>query len=127
MELFLFVFLHHVPWADKQSRMGNSGVETTISVFPLLYSWSHLWRGTLTGMEVADRKSVMRFLLTISVSALPGSRRDVEWNSALLYNSLAPRCCGTFFHQAPTTNTTKPIPFLMVSESCNMYWTIYIT
>merc|ERR1711981_894819 len=44
----------------------------------------YLWRGTLTGMEVADRKSVMRFLLTISVSALPGSRREEERDSTLL-------------------------------------------
>ena len=41
----------------------------------------------MTGMEVADRKSVMRFLLTISVSALPGSRREEERDSTLLYNS----------------------------------------
>ena len=38
----------------------------------------------MTGMEVADRKSVMRFLLTISVSALPGSRREEDRDTTLL-------------------------------------------
>jgi len=37
-----------------------------------------LWRGTLTGREVADQKSVMRFLLTISLSALPRSSLEED-------------------------------------------------
>ena len=35
-------------------------------------------------MEVAERKSVMRFLLTISLSALPGSRREEETTEGVL-------------------------------------------
>ena len=51
----------------------------------LVFSFcAHLCGGTLTGMEVADRKSVIRFLLTISVSALPGSRREEDRDTTLL-------------------------------------------
>ena len=35
-------------------------------------------------MEVAERKSVMRFLLTISLSALPGSSREEETTEGVL-------------------------------------------
>ena len=35
-------------------------------------------------MEVAERKSVMRFLLTISLSALPGSRSEEDTTEGVL-------------------------------------------
>ena len=38
----------------------------------------------MTGIEVAERKSVMRFLLTISLSALPGSSREEETTEGVL-------------------------------------------
>ena len=41
----------------------------------------------MTGMEVAERKSVMRFLRTISLSALPGSRREEETAESWLLKS----------------------------------------
>ena len=42
----------------------------------------------MTGMEVAERKSVMRFLLTISLSALPGSSKDEDRAESWLLKSI---------------------------------------
>ena len=44
----------------------------------------NLCRGTLTGREVADQKSVMRFLLTMSLSALPRSSLEEDKPRLLL-------------------------------------------
>ena len=41
----------------------------------------------MTGMEVAERKSVMRFLFTISLSALPGSSKDEDRAESWLLKS----------------------------------------
>ena len=42
----------------------------------------------MTGMEVAERKSVMRFLLTISLSALPGSSKEEDRAESWLLKSI---------------------------------------
>ena len=72
------------------SKVGGN-VEISPQVAPISIPSSglrtDLCGGTLTGMEVAERKSVMRFLLTISVSALPGSRREEDRDTTLRKNS----------------------------------------
>ena len=74
------LMLRHFPYS---SRMELGGLTAswdliTCSCHECHHAGSRLCGGMLTGSEVPDQKSVIRFRLTMSLSALPRSSREEE-------------------------------------------------